>query len=156
IATCTVAPALSSMRTSSAALYAAMPPPTPTTTFAPVSANAGSRGARSVRGPSNISATLADSRRDVLQLRVVLDPVARALAAHPGMLDAAERRLRGRQQTFVDTDHAGLECFGDSLLARAVAREDVGNEAVLGVVCQADRLGLVGCHADRDDWPEDF
>jgi len=40
IATWTVAPALSSRRTSSAALYAAMPPPTPTTTFAPVSANA--------------------------------------------------------------------------------------------------------------------
>ena len=58
IATSTIAPALSNRRTSSAALYAAMPPATPTTILAPRSGSAGSRGLRSVRGPSITVATL--------------------------------------------------------------------------------------------------
>ena len=61
-----------------------------------------------------------------------------------------------RDQAAVEADHAGLEPLADPQAAGEVAGVDVGDQAVLGVVGQPDRLVLVGEGDDRGDRAEDL
>ena len=61
-------------------------------------------------------------------------PSAPALAAHAGLLDAAERRGRVGDQALVEADHAHLQPLDDAQRAVEVPGEDVADQAVLGVV----------------------
>src|SRR5580765_4271266 len=84
-----------------------------------------------------VMAGLALSRLDAAQaqvfdLDVVVDAVARALAAEPRLLHAAERDFRGRDQAGVDADHAVLERFADAEDAADVAAVEITREAELG------------------------
>ena len=80
----------------------------------------------------------------------------RALAAEAGLLHPAERRSRVGDDAPVDADHAGLERLRHPQRPAQVTRVHVGNQAVLGAVCQRDRLGRVGEPDDRRDRPEDL
>ena len=55
----------------------------------------------------------------------------------PECFDAAERRGRVGDDALVEADHAGLERLGDAERAGEVLGEDVGDQAVLGVVGHA-------------------
>ena len=74
----------------------------------------------------------------------------------PLCFDAAERGRRVADQAAVEADHAGLERLADPQAAGQVAGVDVGDQAVLGVVGQPDRLVLVGERDDRGDRAEDL
>jgi hypothetical protein len=64
--TCTVAPALMSRRTSSAALYAAMPPATPTTTRLPASGESVERGVTGSMGLLQSASRAASARASTM------------------------------------------------------------------------------------------
>src|SRR3954447_24362598 len=98
----------------------------------------------------------SDVQRDVLRLEVLLQPLGPALAAVAGLLDAAERRPGVGDHALVEADHAGVELLDHAERAVDVLRVDVGDEAVLGVVGDGDRLVLVGEAADRCDRSEDL
>ena len=83
-------------------------------------------------------------------------PSGPALAAEAGGLDAAERRGRVGDEALVEADHAGLELLDDAERALDVARVDVGDEAVLGVVGGGDRRVLVVEADHRGDRAEDL
>src|SRR6185312_16353456 len=72
--------------------------------------------------------------RDVLDLEVLVDALGAALAAEPGLLDAAERRRRVGDETLVEAHHPRLQRLDDAERALDVAGVDVGDEPVLGVV----------------------
>src|SRR5207344_2030789 len=80
---------------------------------------------------------------DVLRLGELQQPVVPSLAAQPGLLDTAERRCRVGHDATVDPDHAGLQRLADPQRPPEVSGVEVGDEAVLGVVGPADRVGLV-------------
>ena len=61
-----------------------------------------------------------------------------------------------RDHALVEADHPGLEPLDHAQRALEVARVDVGDEAVLGVVGRGDRLVLVGEALDRRHRPEDL
>lgn len=52
---------------------------------------------------------LQPSEAHVLDLQIFFDAVLGAFAAQTGLFDAAERRLRGGQQTLVDADNPDLQ-----------------------------------------------
>src|SRR5581483_10010338 len=54
------------------------------------------------------------AERQVLELEPFVDPVRRALAADPRLLDAAERRHLGRDEPRVDPDDSVFEPFRDA------------------------------------------
>src|SRR4051794_7589123 len=80
---------------------------------------------------------------DVLDRQVLVDADRAALAAVARLLDAAERRVRGRDDAGVGADDAVVELLGDPQQAGIVAGVEVRGEAVDGVVRVLDRLRLV-------------
>src|SRR5947208_450724 len=85
---------------------------------------------------------------DVLRLEELLEAPLAALAADARLLDAAERRADVRDHALVQADHAGLEALAHPQRALDVAREDICDQAELGVVGRGDRvvLGLEALH----------
>src|SRR6478609_8545870 len=59
--------------------------------------------------PAGPRCTSVEVDRDVLRVDVLLDPLAPALAAEAGVLDAAERRRSVGDDPLVEADHAGLQ-----------------------------------------------
>ena len=59
------------------------------------------------------------------------------------MLDAAERRDRGADESGVDADHAALERARHAPHAADIARVEIRGQAEFGVVGKPDGLGLV-------------
>src|SRR3954453_2499134 len=51
-------------------------------------------------------------QRDVLRVEILVDSLEPALAAEPGLLDAAERRGRVGDDAAVDANHAGFDALG--------------------------------------------
>src|SRR5215211_5465983 len=98
----------------------------------------------------------SEVHRDVLDLEVLVDALGAALAPEAGLLHAAERRRGGGQEALVGADHPGLEPLHDPEGALDVAREDVGDEAVLRVVGGGDGGLLVVEGRDGRDRTEDL
>src|SRR5687767_1116674 len=78
----------------------------------------------------------------VLRLEELLEALVASLAADPGLLHATERCSGVRDHSLVEADHAGLEALADADGPLDVAGEQVGHQAVLGVVRALDRLLL--------------
>src|SRR5215218_10960865 len=85
---------------------------------------------------------------EVLNVEVVLESEAAALARVAGALDAAERRLDPAERAVIDRHHPVVERLADAVGAAEVAREEVGGEPVLGRVRQRDRL-VLGVERDQ-------
>src|SRR3954447_6216796 len=66
--------------------------------------------------------------RDELGDEIGAEALDAALAAVPGFLDAAERRLRRRDRDRVDADHAGFQRVADRRGRRGRSGEGVGRE----------------------------
>src|ERR1700761_1981258 len=98
----------------------------------------------------------SDADRDVFGVEVLLDALVPALAPEAGLLDAAERRLGVGDDALIEADHAGLQPFADADRAFQVAGEDVGDQAIFGVVGGRDRLLLLGEAEHRGDRAEDL
>src|SRR5207248_3249699 len=94
--------------------------------------------------------------RDVLHGQVFLDPLDAALAAEATLLDAAERGSRVADQSTVESDHPDIERLRNSERTFDVLGEDIGDQAVLAVVCGGDRVVVVFEGRDRRDRPEDL
>src|SRR5579884_2860590 len=92
----------------------------------------------------------------VLGLEVLLDALGTALAAEARLLDAAEGGGGVGDHALIESDHAGLEPLGYAQSSLEVAGEDVGDEAVLGVIRGGDRLVLVVEALHRGDRAEDL
>src|SRR5215203_790768 len=82
-----------------------------------------------------------------------LDPT---FAAEAAFFDAPERCGRVGYQATVEADHAGLNSLADPQASSEVGGVDVGDEAVLGVVGERDRLLLGGEGHDGCDGTEDL
>src|SRR5688500_7228607 len=82
-----------------------------------------------------------------------LDPT---FAAEAAFFDPTERCGRVGYQSAVEADHAGLNSLADPQAPSEVGGVDVGDEAVLGVVGERDRLFLGGEGHDGCDRTEDF
>src|SRR5581483_1035002 len=89
-------------------------------------------------------------------LEVEVERVDRELAAEAGLLVAAERDPGKRGERHVDADHARLDARGDAVPARGVAGPDRGEEAVLDVVRDPNRVLLVLERDDGHDGAEDL
>src|SRR5262245_39231850 len=72
--------------------------------------------------------------RHVLGFQKLHQPFMRTLAADAALLHAAERRRRIRYDAAIEPDHAEVEPFRDPHAAAEVARVQIGDEPVLGVV----------------------
>src|SRR4249919_3389477 len=79
----------------------------------------------------------------VLDVHVVVEAVARSLAAVARFLHAAERRGLRRERTFVDADDAAFERVGHPPDACDILRVEVGRQAKGRVVGEGYHLGLV-------------
>src|SRR5690606_3172552 len=99
---------------------------------------------------SSVRCLCASQTREaqVLHFQVFVDPVLRALSAEAGLLDAAERRLGGRDQPGIDPDHARLDALCGTEDAPDVARVEIRGQPELGVVGHRDRL-VVGPEAKQ-------
>src|SRR3989454_356512 len=93
---------------------------------------------------------------DVLDVRVLLERVARQVRAEAGTLDAAVRHLRGERQVVVDPDLAVLQIARHPQGAGHVARPDRGGQAVLDAVRLPDDLVLALERHDHDHRAEDL
>src|SRR5205085_5738836 len=91
---------------------------------------------------------------DVLDLAVAGEAVHAEFAAEATALEAAERRRRTHGRVRVDREHAGLDRPRHAQRTAAVLRPDRAREAVVGVVREPDRLGLVGERDERGDGTE--
>src|SRR6185312_6350822 len=72
------------------------------------------------------------------------------------LLVPAEGKARERGVRAVDPDRARLDLARQPVAAGGIARPDRCNKAVLDVVREPDRFGLVLEWDDRDDGPEDL
>src|SRR6516165_8975270 len=81
-------------------------------------------------------------QRHVLGFHELHQPLVRAFAADAALLHAAERRGWIRDEAAVEPDHAKIEPLGHAHAAAEVARVDVGDKPVLGVVGALDHLIL--------------
>src|SRR2546425_12079516 len=86
-----------------------------------------------------------------LDFEEFVDPVMRAFAAEPRLLDAAEGRHGGGDYAGVDADHSGLERFTDAKRTVHIPGEDVGGESIGRVVGATDRFGFTGEAEQRGD-----
>src|SRR6188474_407545 len=113
----------------------------------------GRRAARVVAasgmGVDQPGSSLDAADTEVLELGVVEDSVFRALAAHAGLLDPAERGDLRRDDPGVEPDDAVFERLRHAPRAREVARVEIRGKAELGVVRHADRVLLVLEAEDR-------
>src|SRR6185312_6311498 len=82
-----------------------------------------------------------------------LDPT---FAAEPAFFDAPERRCRVGHQSAVEADHPGLNPLADPQASSEVGGVYVGDEAVLGLVGERDRLVLGREGHNRCDRAEDL
>src|SRR5215210_4105152 len=82
-----------------------------------------------------------------------LDPT---FAAEAAFFDAPERCCGVGYQSTVEADHAGLNSLADPQTPSEVGGVDVGDEAVLGVVGEFDRLLFGGEGHNRRDRTEDL
>src|SRR6218665_1049789 len=111
-----------------------------------------------------ISGSLAEggivcgAERDVhgLLVGVEVDRAVPALVSEAGGLDAAEGGAQVAHVVGVEPDHARLDLLRERVGALQVVRPDVGGEAVLRVVREGERLGVVVERRDRNDGPEDL
>src|SRR5262245_24163952 len=151
--------------TSAATCSAAAPSTSATTTWAPSSVNRTAASAPIPPPAPVITQTLRSSlpatsflRRveDVLDLAVPNEAVHAELAAEAAALEAAERRRHPYGGVRVDREHARLDRPRDAERAAAVLGPDRAREAVLGVVRDPDRLGLVGEGDQGRHRPEDL
>src|SRR5260370_41106766 len=79
----------------------------------------------------------------VFDLDIFFHAVMRAFAAEARLLDAAERRHFGGDQSGVDADHAGFKRFGNPPDPAEIARIDVGSQPERRIVAHRDHVGLV-------------
>src|SRR5829696_2114602 len=79
---------------------------------------------------------------DVLRLEELLEALVAALAAYSALLHASEGGAGVRDHSLVEAHHSGLEALADADRPLYVPGEDVGDEAVLGVVRAGDRVLL--------------
>src|SRR5205807_1814753 len=98
---------------------------------------AGSRRERASDGGQGVLLPLDG---DVLALQILEHALVAALAADAALLGAAERRGRVGDDAAVEPDHAGVQRLGDAQALGQVGGVDVGDQPVLGVVGQPDRL----------------
>lgn len=85
---------------------------------------------------------LSGGQSDVLGVEVLFDSFAAALAAQPGLLDAAEGSRWIGNNAPVHADHPEFEGASDSGRSIEVLRVEVGSQSVVGVVCARDYFGL--------------
>src|SRR5262249_11549000 len=78
--------------------------------------------------------------RDELARQVGIEALDAAFMAVARLLDAAERRLRGRDRHAVDADHAGLQRIADQVRGLRRRREGVGRQAVFQRVRALDHF----------------
>src|SRR5215475_9959752 len=100
---------------------------------------------RALAHPTEIcdrSITSSPRQRDVLRLEELHEPLVRAFAADAALLHAAERRRRVGHEAAVEPDHAEVELFRDAHAAAQVARVEVGDQAVFGIVGSLDHFVL--------------
>jgi sulfate permease, SulP family len=64
----------------------------------------------------------------IFDLDIFFHAVMRALAPQAAFLDAAERRNLGGDQSGIDADHAGFQCFGHPPDPAEIARIEIGGE----------------------------
>src|SRR5918996_382346 len=95
-----------------------------------------------VASPAARSATQSEVHAEVLDVEVLLEPMAPTLAAVPRSLDPSEGRLHPAERAVVDSHHAVVERLANPVGAAQVACEQVRGEAVLGGVGELDRLVL--------------
>src|SRR5271165_906056 len=94
--------------------------------------------------------------QQILHFEVFFHAMMRTLAPQAAFFDAAERRLRRRDDAFVDADHPVFEPFGHSPDASDVAGIEVASEAEFRGVRHVDRL-LFGLEPkERRDRSEGF
>ncbi len=100
----------------------------------------------------------AASKRDGngFYLRIVVESLDALLAPDAALLVTAERSFDASGEVFVDENLTGFELRGDAVRTGDVARPQAGDEALLGVVGDADRIGLVREGNDRQDRAEDL
>src|SRR5262245_1704262 len=79
-------------------------------------------------------------QRDVLGLQKLHQSFMRAFAPDAALLHAAERRGRIGDETAVEADHAEVEPFRHPHAAAKIARVDIGDETILGVVRPLDHV----------------
>ena len=105
---------------------------------------------------ATVSSELSPTDGDVFAFgegEEALDPT---FAAEAAFFDAPERCGGVGHQSAVEADHAGLDPLADPQTSSEVGGVDVGDEAVLGVVGEFDRLVLGGEGHDRRDRAEDL
>src|SRR5581483_2728023 len=95
---------------------------------------------------------------DVLDAHALVQPVLRARPPEARRLDAAPRRLTGRERVaeVVDPHHARVEPPRDAVGLREIARPDARTEPVRAVVRTADRVVLTVERLDGDDRAEEL
>src|SRR3569833_960016 len=80
---------------------------------------------------------------DVLAIQIFVEPIVRALRTEAALLDAAERRDLGRDQTFIDPDHAVFETFGHPPAAALIAAVEIGSQPERRIVGQTHGLVFI-------------
>ena len=93
--------------------------------------------------PGALHHLVGEREQDGLELGVGLDRGAAAFAAHPGLPVAAERGVR-LELVAVDADRARPDAPWSSAWRGGRPTSNGGGQAVLGVVGERDRFGLVG------------
>src|SRR5581483_2555654 len=96
--------------------------------------------------PSNFCRLPLPAHRHILRLEEFHHPLVRPFAAKPGLLRAAERRRRIRNQAAVEADHSEIEFLRHPHAATEVLCIEISNQAVFRIVGPLDRLlfGLEG------------
>src|SRR5687768_16572376 len=100
--------------------------------------------------------SLLVSDEDVLLLGERHRGVRTELPAEAGLLVATERRPVADRRVGVDAEVAGVDRPGDAEATPEVVGEDRAGQAVLRVVGELHRVGLVVEGHYRDDRPEDL
>jgi len=91
---------------------------------------------------------------EVFDGEVFLDAFEASFATVPGLLDATEGCRGVGDEPAVDPDHPDIQCFRDACGSRGVAGEEVGDQAVGGVVGNLDGFGFGAKGVDRGDRSE--
>src|ERR1035437_525269 len=86
----------------------------------------------------------------------LLDAHARKFASIAGVLDAAERQVRGRPGRVVDEHHARVNAAGHAFAARNIPGEDRSPQPEIRVIGEGHRLILIFDPEEERDRPEEF
>src|SRR3954454_1620409 len=79
----------------------------------------------------------------VFDLDIFFHAVMRAFSAEAGLLDAAERRNLGGDQSCIDADHARLQRLGYPPDSAEISRIEVRGESERRIVAHRNHVGLV-------------